>query len=104
LKPIFTPNICCSIKSKLPSAYFLIRPIITISNVKEEYSGEVRCDVADWGNWADKKIGGRKLAFDRAADVWGEDGLQGSSRRVTVCKSCYKEWKKAKKDDPNEWG
>ena len=72
--------------------------------VKEEYSGEVRCDVADCDNWADKKIGGRKLAFDRAADVLGEDGLQGSSRRVTVCKSCYKEWKKAKKDDPNEWG
>ena len=72
--------------------------------VKEEYSGEVRCDVADCDNWADKKIGGRKLAFDRAADVWGEEGLLGSSRRVTVCKSCYKEWKKAKKDDPNEWG
>ena len=72
--------------------------------VKEEYSGEARCDVADCDNWADKKIGGRKLAFDRAADVWGEDGLLGSSRRVTVCKSCYKEWKKAKKDDLNEWG
>ena len=71
---------------------------------KEEYTGEIRCDVAGCGNWADKKIGGRKLAFDRAADVWGEDGLLGSSRRVSVCKSCYREWKKAKKDDPNEWG
>ena len=28
---------------------------------KEEYSGEIRCDVAGCKNWADKKIGGRKL-------------------------------------------
>jgi len=71
---------------------------------KEEYSGVIRCDVSGCENWADKKIGGRKLAFDRAADVWGEDGLLGNSRRVSVCKSCYREWKKSKKDDPNEWG
>jgi hypothetical protein len=75
----------------------------TSKKVKEEYSGEIRCDVADCENWADKKIGGRKLAFDRAVDVWGEDGLLGNSRRVSVCKSCYRVWKKAKKDDLNEW-
>ena len=65
--------------------------------------GEVKCDVAGCDNWADKKIGGRKLAFDRAADVWGESGLNKDSRRVTVCKSCYRAWKKAKKDEPTEW-
>ena len=69
----------------------------------EEYVGEVKCDVAGCDNWADKKIGGRKLAFDRAADVWGESGLNKDSRRVTVCKSCYRTWKKAKKDEPTEW-
>ena len=69
----------------------------------EEYIGEVKCDVAGCDNWADKKIGGRKLAFDRAADVWGESGLNKDSRRVTVCKSCYRAWKKAKKDEPTEW-
>ena len=69
----------------------------------EEYVGEVKCDVAGCDNWADKKIGGRKLAFDRAADVWGESGLNKDSRRVTVCKSCWRAWKKAKKDEPTEW-
>ena len=69
----------------------------------EEYVGEVKCDVAGCDNWADKKIGGRKLAFDRAADVWGESGLNKDSRRITVCKSCYRTWKKAKKDEPTEW-
>ena len=59
--------------------------------------------VAGCDNFADKKIGGRRLAFDRAADVWGEDGIEGQSRRISVCKSCYREWKKAKKDDMDEW-
>jgi hypothetical protein len=48
-------------------------------------------------------MGGRRLAFDRAADVWGEDGLASDGRRLSVCKQCYREWKKAKKDDPDEW-
>ena len=69
----------------------------------EEYVGEIKCDVAGCENWADKKAGGRKLAFDRAVDVWGESGLTKDSKRVTVCKSCYRAWKKAKKDEPTEW-
>ena len=69
----------------------------------EEYVGEIKCDVAGCDNWADKRIGGRKLAFDRAAEVWGESGLTKDSKRVTVCKSCYRAWKKAKKDEPTEW-
>ena len=70
---------------------------------KEEFVGQVKCDVSGCNNWADKKVGGRKLAFDRAADVWGESGLTRDSRRITVCKSCYRAWKKAKKDEPTEW-
>ena len=69
----------------------------------EEYVGEIKCDGAGCDNWSDKKIGGRKLAFDRAVDVWGESGLTKDSKRVTVCKSCYRAWKKAKKDEPTEW-
>ena len=69
----------------------------------EEYVGEKKCDVADCDNWADKKIGGRRLAFDRAVDVWGESGLSTEAKRVTVCKPCYRSWKKAKKDEPTEW-
>ena len=46
----------------------------------EEYVGEKKCDVADCENWADKKIGGRRLAFDRAVDVWGESGLSTNDR------------------------
>ena len=70
---------------------------------KEEFIGQVKCDVSGCNNWADKKVGGRKLAFDRAADVWGESGLTRDSQRITVCKSCYRAWKKAKKDEPTEW-
>ena len=70
---------------------------------KEEFVGQVNCQVAGCGGFADKKIGGRRIAFDRAADVWGEDGLNGQSRRVSVCKAHYREWKKAKKDDLDEW-
>ena len=53
----------------------------TVKDKKEEFEGQVRCSVAGCDNFADKKIGGRRLAFDRAADVWGEDGLEGQSRR-----------------------
>ena len=56
----------------------------------EEYVGEIKCDVAGCENWSDKKVGGRKLAFDRAVDVWGESGLTKDSKRVTGCKSCYR--------------
>ena len=70
---------------------------------KEGFEGQVRCQVAGCENFADKKIGGRRLAFDRAADIWGENGLDGSERRVSICKVHYREWKKEKKDDLNEW-
>ena len=68
-----------------------------------EFGGQVKRDVSGCNDWADKKVGGRKLAFDRAADVWGESGLSSDSRRVKICKSCYRTWKKAKKDEPTEW-
>ena len=70
---------------------------------KEEFVGQVRCNIAGCENFADKKIGGRRLAFDRAVDVWGGDGFGGQSRGVSICKSHYREWKKATKDDFDEW-
>ncbi|MFL2963553.1 MAG: hypothetical protein ACJZ46_04870 [Candidatus Thalassarchaeaceae archaeon] len=70
---------------------------------KKEYVGEIKCDVAGCDNWADKKIGGRKKAYDWAVDVWGDSGLSNESRRVALCKSCYKVGKKHKKDEPDSW-
>ena len=65
--------------------------------------GEVPCDVADCDKWADKKFGGRSIAIDNAIDVWGEDGLKRDARRVRICRPCYREWKKAKKDEPDQY-
>ena len=70
---------------------------------EDDNEGVTPCDVRSCKNWADKSMGGRRLALDRAADVWGEDGLASDGRRLSVCKQCYREWKKAKKDDPDEW-
>ena len=66
-------------------------------------SGTVRCEVSGCKNWADKSMGGRRIAYDRAADVWGEHSLSSDSRRISICKTHYKEWKKARRDDPDEW-
>ena len=38
---------------------------------EEEFVGQVKCDVSGCGNWADKKVGGRKLAFDRVMGCMG---------------------------------
>ena len=70
---------------------------------RKEKSGVVRCEIRGCKNWADKTMGGRRIAYDRAVDVWGEDLLSSDSRRLSVCKQHYKEWKKARKDDPDEW-
>ena len=73
------------------------------SDSGKEKSGVVRCEIRGCKNWADKTMGGRRIAYDRAVDVWGEDLLSSDSRRLSVCKQHYKEWKKARKDDPDEW-
>ena len=39
----------------------------TGKDLKDEFEGQVRCQVAGCENFADKKVGGRRLAFDRAA-------------------------------------
>lgn len=75
----------------------------TDNKIKEEYVGETRCDVAGCSNWADKKIGGRRKAYEWAVDVWGDNGISNDSRRVTLCKTHYKVGKKHKKDDPDAW-
>ena len=62
---------------------------------------EVPCQVPKCSNFADTALGGRSIAFDNAVDVW--ENIQEGARRVKICRTHYKEWKKAKKDDDNEW-
>ncbi len=64
---------------------------------------EFKCDVAGCDEWADKRLGGRSIALDNALEVWGDDGLDREARRVRICKKCYREWKKARKDEPDPW-
>ena len=70
---------------------------------KSEFVGEVPCDIKECGNWADKKAGGRKMAYDRAVDVWGSSGISRKVRKISLCKSCYRAWKKENKGQPKEW-
>ena len=70
---------------------------------KSEFVGEVPCDIKGYGNWADKKAGGRKMAYDRAVDVWGSSGISRKVRKISLCKSCYRAWKKENKGQPKEW-
>jgi len=69
----------------------------------EEYEGKIRCDISDCENWADKGVGGRKMAYDRAVEVWGSSGVSRKVRKISLCKPCYREWKKEKKSEPREW-
>ena len=70
---------------------------------KPEFEGEVPCDIKGCENWADKKAGGRKMAYDRADDVWGSSGIAKKGRKISLCKPCYRTWKKEKKGEPKEW-
>ncbi|MDP6906663.1 MAG: hypothetical protein QF440_04525 [Candidatus Thalassarchaeaceae archaeon] len=66
---------------------------------KTATEGEKKCARNDCENWADKSFGGRSIAYDNLLDVWEEDELNGENRRMAICKSCYRKYKKAKKDD-----
>ncbi len=70
---------------------------------KPEFEGDVPCDIKGCGEWADKKVGGRKMAYDRAVDVWGTSGISKKVRKISLCKRCYRTWKKEKKGEPKEW-
>ncbi len=67
------------------------------------YEGQIKCDIIECNNWADKKIGGRKMAYKRAVDVWGAAGVSRKTGKISLCKSCYRVWKKETKDEPKEW-
>jgi len=69
---------------------------------KKAIEGEEPCQIKGCENWADKKLGGRSLAFDNAADVWDDSEIIGSGRRVRICKPCYRHYKKASKDDDQQ--
>ena len=62
---------------------------------------EVTCSVPKCTEFADTALGGRSIAFDNAVDVW--ENIPEGPRRVKVCRTHYKEWKKSKKDDETEW-
>ena len=70
---------------------------------KSDFAGEVPCDIKGCGNWADKKAGGRKMAYDRAVDVWGSSGVSRKVRKISLCKPCYRTWKKENKGQLKEW-
>ena len=70
---------------------------------KPEFVGDVPCDIKGCERWADKKAGGRKMAYDRAVDVWGTSGISKKVRKISLCKPCYRAWKKEKKGEPKEW-
>ena len=65
--------------------------------------GKFHAMLLDVEKWADKRFGGRSIAIDNAIDVWGDDGLKRDVRRVRICRPCYREWKKAKKDEPDQY-
>ncbi len=71
----------------------------------KDKEGTKRCAINSCDSWSDKKLGGRSLAWESAVDVWGDGGVEDSgSRRIRVCRSCYKEWKKEQKEDrENRW-
>jgi hypothetical protein len=46
---------------------------------------------------------GRKMSYDRAVEVWGVSGVSRKIGKVSLCKTCYRSWKKEKKDEPKEW-
>ncbi|MEE2811552.1 MAG: hypothetical protein VX627_00780 [Candidatus Thermoplasmatota archaeon] len=72
------------------------------SRRKELPDGEKKCAIKDCENWADKSHGGRSIAFDNLADVWEEDEIVGEARRLSICKPCYRHYKKEKKDDESQ--
>ena len=57
------------------------------------------CEVNSCSLYADKHLGGRSVSFQDAETVWGDSGLSGTGRRVRICRSCYKQLKKALKED-----
>ena len=69
---------------------------------KELEDGEKPCAIKGCSNWADKSHGGRSIAFDNLADVWEEDEIVGEARRLSICKPCYRHYKKERKDDERE--
>ena len=69
---------------------------------KDLEDGEKPCAIKGCENWADKSHGGRSIAFDNLAEVWEEGELVGENRRLSICKPCYRHYKKEKKDDESQ--
>jgi hypothetical protein len=64
---------------------------------KSDIEGSVRCAVSGCDNWADKRMGGRSMAYENVAEVF--DSLSKDTNRVPICKPHYREYKKETKED-----
>ena len=65
---------------------------------------EEPCVIKDCSEFADKHLGGRSVSFQDAESVWSESAINSSGRRVRICRSCYKQLKKALKEElENRW-
>ncbi len=69
------------------------------SRRKEKPEGEKPCAIKNCENWADKSHGGRSIAYDNLLEVWKDGDLRSKNRRLSICKPCYRHYKKEKKDD-----
>lgn len=69
------------------------------SRRKEKPDGEKPCAIKNCENWADKSHGGRSIAYDNLLEVWKDGDLRTKNRRLSICKPCYRHYKKEKKDD-----
>ena len=90
-------------KSNAPQEEATIRSDSIAKKSTIEFVGQVKCDVSGCNDWLTRKSEAESSHSIELADVWGESGLSSDSRRVKICKSCYRAWKKAKKDEPTEW-
>ena len=56
------------------------------------------CGVNGCEGWSDASMGGRSISVNDAEDMWGKS-VTVRKNRVRVCKSCYRSWKKANKQE-----
>ena len=61
--------------------------------------GELSCGIKSCDGWADKSMGGRSISKIDAQDIFGSGNFSEVKKRVKICKTCYRLFKKETKDD-----
>ena len=69
------------------------------SKTRSVKEGEISCGIKNCEGFSDKHMGGRSLSQEDVIETWGESSFEVRKGRVKICKSCYRKWKKDKKDD-----